>query len=107
MNTADKYGPFVSLGLLICCVFFYFGIGLDKIYGNFPTEQVLWSLPIAFFGWGITAFLDRGGFLAKEINGVQQGSYYSIPGFITTMIFGSCVFTAIFIMFGSKMHTMR
>jgi hypothetical protein len=98
---ADKYGPFVALGMLLCCVAFYFLHGLNKIHGNFPVRQVLYSLPVAFFIWGLSALVDDpapGHEKAWAENG--QANYRTVSSFVTTMIFGSTVFTAAFIMFG-------
>jgi len=100
-DTANKYGPYVALGLLSCCTIFYFNLGFHKVYGNFPIKQVLWSLPIAFFIWGISALVDSpapGHEQAWADN--HQADYRTVSAFITCMIFGATIFTATFIMLG-------
>lgn len=74
-----------SFGILFCCVFFYYKTGIFGI--DFPTHEVLKSIPISFGIWLLAAFLD-------------PPKYRTILASMACFIFGSCVFTAAFLIFG-------
>jgi len=79
---------YVSFMLLCCCVFLYFHphFHLSERFGVFPFYSAICGMSFALIVWMLSAWAD-------------PTLYYNICGFISCMIYGSCIGTATHIIF--------
>lgn len=88
----ERIGIIVApCGLLLCSIYIYYMSLIGKIWDyQFPTSQVIMSLPVSFGMWSLSALVDP--------------KYRNIYEFIGCMIFGCIAMTATFLMFGKLTH---
>jgi hypothetical protein len=80
----------MSSGLLTCCICIYCLLGLWSKFG-FPTNQVLWAIPVALPMSLLVALVEP----------QKYGTFFS---FLGSMIFGTTVFTGLYILFSLADH---